>query len=112
MQQLEITRKKSLFGALIPYFVWIGHQKTKAARFNPNEVADFADDSCYPIKNGRTLRIPIEDQGCSVLVSANTSTGVVFSEAFDIPAGSAGIELELITKYNWRSGSQYVLRRL
>lgn len=110
MRCVKITRKKSFFGALIPYFIFIGYPKTEIDLLNPDDVWDFPDTSDVKITNGQTITVSIRDEKCSILVWANTSTGAASSPAYLIDEGTTDIELELVTQYSWIHGSQYVLR--
>ena len=110
MRNVRITRKKSFFGALIPYFVFVGYPKTEINPLNPDDIWDFPDTSDVRILNGQTISVSIPDGKCSILVWANTSTGAASSSAYLVDERAADIELELVTKYSWICGSQYVLR--
>ena len=110
MRDLRITRKKSLFGALIPYFIFIGDRKAEADPCNPENKWDFSDTSGTKIANGKTVTIPIRDEKCCVFVAADTSTGIVCSPVYSIDEGTADIEFELVTLYSWTRGSKYLLR--
>ena len=110
MRYVKITRKKSFFGALIPYFIFVGYPKTEIDPLNPDDIWDFPDTSDVKITNGQTISISIQDKKCSILVWANTSTGAASSPAYFIDEVTIDIELELVTQYSWIHGSQYVLR--
>ena len=110
MRCVKITRKKSFFGAWIPYFIFIGYPKAEIDPFNPDEAWDFPDTSDVKITNGQTITISIQNEKCSILVWADTSTGAASSPAYLIDAGTTDIALELVTQYSWVHGSQYVLR--
>ena len=99
MRNLIITRNKKFAGCLIPYFCVIGLGKS---------VVDNSDVQ-YPIKNGETIHIPIDERSCAVAIAADTSTGIVLSEPVIISEGNNDIVTELITEYNWRRGSLYKL---
>ena len=110
MRYVKITRKKSFFGALIPYFIFVGYPKTEIDPLNPDDIWDFPDTSDVKITNGQTITISIQDKKCSILVWANTSTGAASGPAYFIDEGTTDIALELVTQYSWVHGSQYVLR--
>ena len=110
MRYVKITRKKSFFGALIPYFIFVGYPKTEIDPLNPDDIWDFPDTSDVKITNGQTITISIQDKKCSILVWANTSTGAASGPAYFIDEGITDIALELVTQYSWVHGSQYVLR--
>lgn len=110
MRYVKITRKKSFFGALIPYFVFVGYPKAGIDPLDPDEEWDNPDVSEIKIANGQTISISIQDGKCSILIWADTSTGVVCSPAYQIDEGTVDIELMLVTQYSWIHGCQYVLR--
>ncbi len=109
MRCVKITRKKSFFGALIPYFIFVGYPKAEINPLDPDDTWDFPDTSDVKILNGQTITVSVRDEKCSILVWANTSTGAASSPAYLIDEGSTDIELELVTKYSWIHGSQYEL---
>lgn len=110
MRCVKITRKKNFFGALIPYFIFVGYPKTEIDPLNPDDIWNFPDTSDVKITNGQTITISIQDEKCSILAWADTSTGAASSPAYFIDEGTIDIELELVTQYSWIHGSQYVLR--
>ena len=110
MRCLKITRKRSLWGALKPYFIFVGYPKAEIDPLNPDDVWDFPDTSYVKITNGQTKTISIQEKKCSILAWAVTSTGAASSSAYYIDEGTTDIELELVTQYSWTHGSQYVLR--
>lgn len=112
MRYVKITRKKSFFGALIPYFIFVGYPKTEIDPLNPDDIWDFPDTSDVKITNGQTITISIQDKKCSILVWANTSTGAASGPAYFIDEGTTDIALELVTQYSWTHGSQYALRHV
>jgi hypothetical protein len=110
MRRLKITRKKSFFGAVIPYFLFVGYRKAETDPLNPHDEWDFPATSDVKIANGQTLEISIRDEKCCVFVETDTSTGIVCSPKYSIDEGTADIELELVTQYSWTRGSRYVLK--
>ena len=110
MRCVKITRKKNFFGALIPYFIFVGYPKTEIDPLNPDDVWDFPDTSDVKITNGQAITVSIRGEQCSSLAWADTSTGAASSPAYLIDEGTTDIELELVTQYSWIHGSQYVLR--
>ena len=109
MRHIRITRKKSFFGALIPYFIFVGYPKAEINPLEPDDIWDFPDTSDVRISNGQTITISITNGKCSILILADTSTGVASSPAYLTDEGTTDIELELVTKYSWVYGSKYVL---
>ena len=101
MRKLTITRKKSLVGAIIPYYCIIGEDK---------EFVD-ANDTQYPIKNGETISIDVDDRKFCIVIASNTSTGVVVMPPFICNGGTNDVSLELITKYHLLKGSRYELQK-
>ena len=99
MRHLIITRKKSFYGALIPYFCIVGIGKANV------DETDFQ----YPISNGKTIDLEIENCQCCVVVGTNTSTGTSISKPYIISEGTEDVNLELVTKYSWVKGSTYEL---
>ena len=110
MRCVKITRKKSFFGALIPYFIFIGYPRTQIDPLNPDDIWDFPEKSNIKINNGQTISLDIKEEACSIVVWADTSTGMASGPAYRIDAGTSDIELELVTQYSWRNGSTYILR--
>lgn len=100
MRKLIVTRRKSFVGALIPYFCIVGIGKT--------EVDD--SDVQYPIRNGETIEIEVGNQPFCIVVVADTSTGLAFTEPIFFAAGEEHIAAELITHYSWTKGSSYELK--
>ena len=110
MRCVRITRKKSFFGSAIPYFLFVGYRKAEIDSCNPQDEWDFPATSDVKIANGQTLEISIRDEKCCVFVEADTSTGIVCSPKYSIDEGTSDVDLELVTRYSWIHGSQYVLR--
>ncbi len=109
MRCVKITRKKSFFGALIPYFIFVGYRKAEIDPLDPHDEWGFPNTSDVKITNGQTITIPIRDEKCCICVEANTSTGATFSPAYIIDEGTVDVELTLVTRYSWIHGSRYVL---
>ncbi|MDO4567369.1 MAG: hypothetical protein Q4B99_00255 [Clostridia bacterium] len=99
MRKLIITRRKSPFGMLIPYYLIIGFEKAT--------VDD--SDKQYCIKNGETVTIDAEEVPAVIVVAAETSTGVVFSKPVAIDGGTDDLTGTIITEYNISKGSSYSL---
>lgn len=110
MRCVRITRKKSFFGSAIPYFLFVGYRKAEIDSCNPQDEWDFPGKSNTRIANGQTITVPIRDEKCCIFVEADTSTDVVCSPKYYIDEGTSDIELELVTRYSWIHGSQYVLQ--
>ena len=99
MRKLTITRKKSFVGAIIPYYFIIGENK---------ESVD-ANDTQYPIKNGETISIDVDDRKFCIVIASNTSTGAVVMPPIICDGGTNDLSFELITKYLLLKGSRYEL---
>jgi len=97
MRNLIITRQKKFAGALIPYFCIIG-----VGKLNIDD-----SDKQYPIKNGETITIPIEEIASVIVVAAQTSTGLVFSDPVTISEGQEDVKADIVTKYDFFKGSSY-----
>ena len=100
MRKLIITRKKSFFGAIIPYYCIVGKDK------------DFVDDKDiqYLIKNGETISIDIDDRMFCIVIASNTSSGTVIMPPYVCDGGTNDVSFELITKYHIFKGSKYELQ--
>lgn len=112
MRSVQITRKKSFFGALIPYFVFIGYPKAEIAPSELDDVWDYPEESSISINNGQTISFAIKDTECNLVIWADTSTGMASGPAYHINAGTRDIQLELITQYSWKTGSRYILKEI
>lgn len=110
MRCVKITRKKSFVGSLIPYSIFVGYRKAESDPRNPHDEWDFPDTIDARTANGQTVTIPVRDEKCCILAEVNTSTGAARSTVYTIDEGSTDVELELVTRYSWIHGSQYVLR--
>lgn len=110
MRNVTITRKKSIFGAWIPYFIFVGYPKTEIDPLDPDDTWDFPESSSIKVSNGQTITFPIQDGRCSIVVWAQTSTGAACGPAYYINEGSTDLDLELRTQYHWLDGSRYIVR--
>ena len=97
MREIEITRKKAFAAALIPYVCVIGD--------------DNNSDKEYTIKNGKSIKAEIDNKVCSVIVVANTSAGIVFSNKLFIEEGEDDIFLEIITHFSFSKGCALELKK-
>lgn len=110
MRNVQITRKRSFVGSLISYSIFVGSQRTEINPQNPDDIWNFPETNEIKISNGKTITISIPDGKCGLLVLANTSDSIASSHVYSIEEGTADLELELLTKYNWMHGSQYILK--
>ncbi len=89
---LQIERKKHFVGCLVPYQIELDHTIVGT------------------INNGGLFRCFISgDESHSVRVVVKTSTGIINSSEYKIPANNGSVGLTLKTKYNFFRGSSYDL---
>ena len=110
MRFVTITRKKSFFGMLIPYNVFVGYLRKKPNPEDPDDIWLFPEDAVIKIANGKTVTFPLREEKCAIVVWAITSTGAAGGPAYHIDEGTTDITLELNTQYSWLNGSCYLLR--
>lgn len=110
MRSVTITRKKSFFGMLIPYSIFVCYIKEEIDPQDPDDIWEVQENSDIKVSNGKTITFPIKDEKCSIVVWAITSAGAAGGPAYYINEGTSDIVLELVTQYNWLNGSRYILR--
>ena len=61
------------------------------------------------IKNGETKTIELDNKKTPILVASFTSTGVVFSNQVLVSENSVDKSYLIVTKYNWKTGSEILI---
>lgn len=118
MRKITVFRQKHFAGCISKYYCVIDVDKADFVNHlhvNYTEgiwVNGFCrySDAMYPISNGKEITFEIDTwKRGSLFVVANTSSGMVYSNEVTIEAGSSDLAYLVVTKYDWRKGSQYLL---
>ena len=110
MRTVTITRKKSLLGMLMPYFVYVGYIRKEVDPCDPDDIWEFPEQAEGRLANGETAAFQIKDEKCAIVIWAKTWFGAASSPAYYLEEGTADVELELTTRYSWTNASHYTLQ--
>ena len=64
----------------------------------------------FPVNNGKTVEIEIDEQRTTLFIFTNTSTGAAFSNQVVIPAGFSDLSYSIKTDYSMMGGISLILR--